>query len=137
MGTKDFDQALVLATIFFQSFELVTTRTESTTGGVLECGNRAFAFFACVDQVFQQGADYTVAAGIDLADHFAFAGSFDNARGGGIDNGGDTTGLGIKGIFTGILGHLTWAPDQRRANFSGRSEERRVGKEWRYRGTRD
>src|SRR5213080_1205948 len=53
-----------------------------------------------IDQIFSERADNSVTARVDVGDLFVLlARGFDNASGGGIDDGGDPAGLSVKGIL--------------------------------------
>ena len=77
---------------------------EGAARRVLQCRDLARRFPAGVDQVFGQRADDAVPAGVDVADPaLVLARGLNDAAGGGIDDGGDAAGLGVKGIH--LLGH--------------------------------
>ena len=105
MRLEDFDQPLVLGAVLFQRFQLVAAGTERAGRCVAQRGDCLCTFLRGVDQDFGQRTEDAVASGIDLADfHFVLSRGFDNAAGGGVDDGGDAAGLGIEGILDGCAG---------------------------------
>ena len=106
MGPEYLDQPLVFGPVLFQAFQFVAAGAEGAGGRGQQPANRGAALLAGVDQVFSQRTYDAVAPGVDLADPvLVFPGGFDDAAGGGIDDGGDATGLGVKGVF---LRHRRW-----------------------------
>jgi hypothetical protein len=102
VGLEDLDEPVVLALVGLQALELVAAGAEAAGGRMAQGGDVCGGLLAGVDQVLGQGADNAVAAGIDVGDLVRMlAGRLNDAAGGGIDYGGDATGLGIKGILRG------------------------------------
>ena len=99
VGAEYLDQSFVLGAILLDAFELVAGGAESAARHVAQRGNRRGGFAASVDQVLCQSADDAVSSGVHIRNSVAvLASRLDNAAGGGIDDGGDAAGLGIKGI---------------------------------------
>jgi len=66
---------------------------------VAQGANVRGAVLAGVDQVLGERTENAVAAGVELADPArVLADRLDDATGGRVDDGGDTAGLGIKGV---------------------------------------
>ncbi len=102
VGLEDLDQALVLALVVLQALELVAAGAEAAGRRVAQGGDVLRGLLVGVDQVLGQRADDAVAAGIDIADLVrVLARGLDDAAGGGVDDGGDTAGLGVKGVLCG------------------------------------
>ena len=100
VSLEDFDQALVLSAVLFQTLQLVTTGPKGTRRCVAQRRNGLVAFQAGVDEILGQGPDDSVAARIHPGDGVGVpARRLDDGCRGGIDYGGDTAGLRIKGIF--------------------------------------
>ena len=112
MGAEHLDQALVLGAALVDPGQFVARGAEGAGRRVAQGPDGRRALLAGVDQVLGQRADDAVAAGIDLADPVAvLAGRFDQAAGGGIDDGGYPAGLCIEGIFRGRALHVSpWVP---------------------------
>jgi len=66
---------------------------------VAQRGDSGIAFKAGINQLFAQGADDAIATGVHFTQPGALAGGLDNATGGGIDNGGNATGLGVEHVL--------------------------------------
>ncbi len=102
VGLEDLDQALVLTLVGLQALELIAAGTQAAGGRVAEGRDIGGGLFVGVDQVFGEGADDAVASGIDVGDLVRIlAGGFDHPAGGGVDHGGDSAGLSVKGVFRG------------------------------------
>ena len=100
VGLEDLDQALVFGPVVLQAFQLVTAGAKGARGGGQQAANSRLALLAGVYQVLAQRADNAVAAGVYLADAIpVLPGGLDHATGGGIDYGGDSTGLGVKSVL--------------------------------------
>ena len=101
MCLEDLDQPLILGSVFFQALQFVTAGAEGAGGGGQQFANVGRALFAGIDEIFLQGTDNPIAACVNLTDFGAvLAGGFNEATGGGVDDGGAATGVGVKGIFS-------------------------------------
>jgi hypothetical protein len=82
------DEALVLRPVFLQALEFETAGSEGPRWGRGQSADGGGALLAGIDQVLSQGADNSVAAGVNPADAGAvFPGGFDDTAGGGVDDG--------------------------------------------------
>src|SRR5579883_1631817 len=99
---EDLDQPLVLRAVLVDPLQLEAGRPEGAGRGVLEPADDGGTLAAEVDQILRQGADDAVASGVDLADvaRPAHCG-LDDPAGRGVDDGGDTAGLGIERVLLG------------------------------------
>ena len=82
------------------------TLTGTNGAIVLRVADGGRGFLGGIDQVFRQGADDAVPAGVQLADPvLVLATGLDDAAGRGVDDGGDAAGLGIEGVAGFPCGH--------------------------------
>src|SRR5690606_15299171 len=95
------DQALIVRTMLLQGFEFVTTGAKRAGRCMNKPCERSFRFLADINQVFGKRANNSITTCVNIPDFFRikFCG-INHAGGGGIDNGGNSTGLGIKSVVT-------------------------------------
>ncbi len=91
---EDLQQALVLGAVGFDRLELVAARTERAAGRMRQGANGGGGFLGGVHQFLAQGTEDAVAGRQHL--DLAGAGLADDAGRGGVDDGGDTAGLGVQ-----------------------------------------
>ena len=102
VGAEYLDQPLVLGAVLVDSGELVARRAESAARRVAQGADRRGGLLAGVDHVLGERADDAVPSRIELADLAAvLAGGLDDPAGGCIDDGGNSAGLGVEGVFWG------------------------------------
>ncbi len=93
------DQALVFSPILLEATQLVAAGPEGTGRGCHQSPNRFFGFLAGIYQVLTQRTYNAVATGVHLANQvFVLGRGFNDPAGRGIDNGGNSAGLCIKGV---------------------------------------
>ena len=103
---EDLDEALVFGAVLLEALQLEARRAEGARRGVLQPADGGGALLAHVDEVFREGADDAVPAGVDLADVLRLLHrGLDDTRRGGVDDGGDTARLGVKSVFPDRLFH--------------------------------
>ncbi len=100
------DEPLVLGAALVDACKLVARRAESPARGVAQRAYGCGALFAGVDQILGERTQDAVPPRIQLADLAAMpAGSLDDPAGGRIDDGGNSTGLGVEGVLGGLALH--------------------------------
>ncbi len=104
MRPEHLDQAFVLGAVRIETLQLVACRSESATGRVSQRGDCRGGFGRRVQHVLVQCAENAIAPGVDLTDAFpGLAGRFDHPAGGGIDDSGHPTRLGVECILWHML----------------------------------
>ncbi len=108
VSLEHFDQAFVFGAVRLDRLELVATGAKSAPRCVAQRRDGLVALLIGIDQVFHERADDAVVPGIEMTDAVRVAAAgLDHATGAGVDDGGNATGLGVKGIMLGHIGsHL-------------------------------